>query len=135
MLDTKCLRCGCKAELLLNLVCCSSPRCNNFDLLFYKRSLNENTRKFKRPNDACSYLGSYISKATSSYFELYAYGSDTFAVGGPKEEEVFVGSPEGEPYGVYHQFWLGPDDVPVAAKDALKEAAARAKILLAQGTK
>jgi hypothetical protein len=75
-------------------------------------------------------LGSYgpTINSVSHYYELYTYGTETFAVFGEGEAETFMGDLDGSPLGYHRIFWSGPEVVDGPGAKALVEAAARSKI-------
>jgi hypothetical protein len=128
---TKCPKCRCDSELLLNLVCCASPRCQNFDKKFFGRWLKGCGRTYPAVSSDWKFLGPYDKRiqpnktVQSRVFDLYTHGPDTFAVYGG-EDSIAVGKSDGSPVGFYQIFWTGPEDIDSDSADALLEAAARA---------
>ena len=130
-----CLKCGQRAEMLLNLQSCVGARCPNFDKSFYHKHLAKESRLFRGVDKlAWIFLGSYFDKQNVIWYDLYHYGQEVQAVWGSVDvnnhssQPIDVGSiADGSPKGVYLDFW-GLEVVNESGKAALLEAAARAKL-------
>lgn len=128
-----CIKCGSPAESLLNLVCCSKVRCQNFDRKFYKKWLAKCGRSFSTPNTGWNFLGQYTSNKVKNkgkrLFDLYSHGPEVYAVYmGGSNEETLSGDSNGDPLGYHLSWWYGPEMIDDAGRDALLEAAARKKL-------
>ena len=128
---SSCVKCGSPAELLLNLVCCTKARCQNFDHKFYKKWLSKCGRTFSPPNTGWKFLGQYVSNKLVAnkgkrLFDLYHNGPEVYAIYmGDFNEETLAGDTNGDPLGFHLNWFYGPEMVDEAGRDALLEAAAR----------
>jgi hypothetical protein len=130
-----CVKCGSPCELLLNLICCGSPRCQNFDKKFYTKWLAGCGRTYNAPPDkGWVFLGRYHSnkstcdKIAGRVYDLYCHGPEVFALHSNDTNEIYMGDTHGAPLGFYQHWWAGPDSVDENAREALLEAAARKSV-------
>tara|TARA_B100000925_G_C21761429_1_gene367956 strand:- start:175 stop:573 length:399 start_codon:yes stop_codon:yes gene_type:complete len=130
-----CLKCGQTAEMLLNIQSCVGARCPNFNKRFYDKHRAKESRLFRGIDKlAWVFLGSYFDRQNVIWYDLYHYGQEVQAVYGTVDvnnhvsQPVFLGNiVDGSPKGVYLDFW-GLEEVNASGKEALLEAAARAKL-------
>ena len=90
-------------------------------------------RTFDPPSKEWKFLGTYTNYKfppphQNLLYDLYIYGSETFAVFGKDAGSAFMGDSDGAPLGYQGIFWSGPEVVDAPGADALLEAAARSKI-------
>jgi hypothetical protein len=132
-----CLKCGSKAELLLNLVCCSSPRCQNFDRIFFNKWLSHCGRSYlleEAQKERWKFLGNYVatkrhnSTSVTTNFDLYAAPGEVIVKFGDGIDEGYIGNLRGAPIGILSQWWSDSYSVDDCGKEALLEAAARASV-------